>query len=335
MFGVGAARAESVALVPSNSAYFYANGVDKPDQSPAQPPNVTGDADGVSAGNLAVASKGGDEDKVSFLYFDLFSLPEGATVDNAVVTMKLVPLSPTDMSAQAAPEKVVACKASDKGFSGDDGAGLAKNAPDRLCKDFSAPGTAAPGGSAYQWNITGLVSTWMSGINDGLAFTRADTSPNGNFQVVFDKAATATLTLEYTLPTTTEPPVTTPPVVTPPIVPAPGPAVVVPPSGTVPPPDSTVPAVVPNPSVNEPAAPVVQTPTQPVTRNVAAVSTSLRPTTGFWLAAAGLAAGLVLLSLVLGDSRVPAAAQSRSRLSQALDGQQRYGTSHALRSRPV
>ncbi len=334
LVGVGAAHAESASLVPSNAAYFYSQGLDKPDAAPAAPPNVTGDADGVSAGNLAVAAQGGQEDKVSFLYFDVFGLPAGATIEKAVVTMKLVALSPTDVTAQAAPEKVQACKAGDKGFSGDDGAGLAKNAPARLCKDFSAKGTAAPGAQAYQWDITGLASTWVSGSNDGVAFTRADESPNGSFQVVFDKAATATLAVEYSLPVAEAPPVVdVPVVVTPPLTPSAGQPE---PGGFAPAPDTgLVPApnvdAVPSPSVIEPPAVVAPTQAQPSTRTVAAVSTSMRPTTGFWLAALALAVGLGLLSMIFGDSRVPAAAQSRSRLSQALAANQRLGAGQSLR----
>ncbi|MCW2599528.1 MAG: hypothetical protein JWM02_1357 [Frankiales bacterium] len=334
MFGAGAAQAESGSLTPANSAYFYAQGLDKPDQSPAAPPNLTGDADGVAAGHLAVAAKAGQEDKVSFLYFDLFSLPTGARVDKAVVTMRLVPLGPEDVSAQAAPDKVAACKAGDKGFSGDDGAGLAQNAPDRLCKAFSAKGSATADGLAYQWDITGLASTWVTGANDGVAFTRADESPNSSFQVVFDQASTATLTVAYTV--TRQPQATTPAVTSPPlgtgVVPGTGgglaPALD---TGLAPAPDAGQP-VVPNPTVNQVPRPGVASRALPSIRKVAAVSTSLRPTAGFWLAAFAVAAALGLLSLVLGDSRVPAAAASNSRLSQALAAQQRRGTSQALRS---
>ena len=49
-------------------------------------PDVTASyADGVAPGNLAVAASGGQEEKVSFLYFDVFSLPEGAVVDSTEV----------------------------------------------------------------------------------------------------------------------------------------------------------------------------------------------------------------------------------------------------------
>lgn len=332
--GVGPAHADTALLVPTNSAYFYSAGLDKPEASPAAPPNVTGAADGVGAGHLAVAATGGKEDKVSFLYFDVFSLPAGASVTKAVVTMKLVPASPEDLSAQASPDKVVACKAGEQGFNGDDGAGLAANAPDRLCKDFSVKGTAV-GTTAYAWDVTPLAQTWIEGANDGLAFTRADESPNSSFQVVFDLATTAALSVEYSLPEVVAPieevPVLTPPVDLPPTDPgsgfAPAPDV-----GVAPETGAEVP-IVPNPTVNEPpsAVPAASVPTRR-----AAVQASLRPTTGFWLTLLALGVGLGLLSLVLGDPRVATTGVGpRSRLSRALELQQRLGAPAPLRGRPV
>ena len=177
--GLGVAGADEAGLTPTNFAYFFSKGVDKPDPAPAAPPNVTGAAaDGVAPGNLAVASEGGSEDKVSFLYFDLFSLPVDATVSKAVVTMTPVPNGPEgealNVSFNAAPEKVVACPAGPEGFKEDDGAGLA-HAPARLCKDFQAVGKGGPAGT-YQWDVTTLAQKWLTGANDGLAFTRADAS---------------------------------------------------------------------------------------------------------------------------------------------------------------
>jgi hypothetical protein len=314
---VGVAHADSASLIASNGGYFYSLGIDKPDASPADPPNLTGDhADGVGPGHLGVAAAGGQEDKVSFLYFDMFALPEGITVDKAVVTMRTVPdAPPNDISAQAAPELVVACKAGDQGFSGDDGNGLA-TAPSRLCDAFSAKGSAGPPGS-YQWDVTSLAQTWVAGSNDGVAFTRDPANANANFQVVFAEASTATLQLDYTLPTA-EPPVTTPPVITPELPPAPAIGGVGPPVG-----GTTDPGpVVPNPTVNQPPAPATAG-GQPVAAQPVALSTSLRPTNELWLAALGLVVALALLSLILGDPKVAAATRSTSRLSLALAGNKR------------
>jgi hypothetical protein len=332
LVGVGAAHADTASKVPSNSAYFSATGIDKPEASPAEPPNVTSVyADGVGPGHLAVAAKGGTEDKVSFLYYEMLDLEPGTTIDKAVVRLELVPTSKDDISFQASPDKVVACQAGDEGFSGDDGKAIATSSPSRLCDKFSAKGVLSKDSLAYEFDITGLASTWIEGANEGVAFTVADAAQSSNFQVVFGSAETAKLSLTYTPPAPTTPPVVAPPVVMPPAggtLPDLGTGVV-PGSGFVPAPDLGT--QVPTPTVNE--APLPQTDlAQAPTRNVAAVTMSMRPTTGFWLAGLGLAGVLALLSLILGDSSVPAAARSRSRLSLALASPQRLGGGAGLRA---
>ncbi|HUR14622.1 MAG TPA: hypothetical protein VM097_09050 [Mycobacteriales bacterium] len=323
VIGVGIAAADDASLTPSNSAYFFSKGIDKPEEAPAPPPNATAlAADGVSAGNLAVAANAGAEDKVSFLYFDLFSVPTDATVSQAVVTMTPLPASPTDVSFNASPDKVVACAAGPEGFKDDDGAGLV-NAPARLCTQFKAVGKAAA--AAYAWDVTTLAQQWVAGTNDGVAFTRADEAPGSNFQVVFGPAATAKLTVSYTVPDTFVPPFVPP--VAPPVV---GPPVV---GGGLPPvTDPFVPTpdvIVPNPQPN--VVPTPQPSTVTPTRTVA-LSTSMRPTNQLWLAGAGLLGLLVLVSLVLGDPSVPTTGRSRTRLSQALEGR---GATPSLRARPL
>jgi hypothetical protein len=152
---VGVAQAESGSIAPTNWGYFYSAGIDKPEQSPAAPPNVTAEfADGVSPGHLAVAAQGGQEDKVSFLFFDLYDLPTDATVTKAVLTLKPVDAPPDDLSYNATPEAVAACKAGPEGFKEDDGVGLAK-APARDCAGFKAVGKAGAGGS-YVFDIAAL-----------------------------------------------------------------------------------------------------------------------------------------------------------------------------------
>ena len=323
--GVGVAAADEASLTPASSAYFFSKGVDKPDESPAAPPNVTGIvADGVAPGNLAVAADAGGEDKVSFLYFDVFSLPVDATIAKAVVTMTPVPNGPegeaVNVSYNQAPEAVIACKAGPQGFKDDDGAGLA-NAPERLCAAFKAVGKAGPAGS-YQWDVTGLAQEWLSGSNDGIAFTRADDGPGNSFQVVFGKAATAKLAITYTAAETV-PPVVAPPLAPPPVAPplSVGGAVTPPTDGFAPTPE----VVVPNPQANP--APTTAQPA--AAARPVALSTSLRPTNQFWLAALGIALALVLVSLVMGDPAVPAAARSRSRLVLALEGRRPMPSFHA------
>jgi len=326
--GVSSAHAEAKTLAPTNWGYFYSAGIDKPDASPAEPPNVTAQvADGVAKGHLGVSAQGGQEEKVSFLFFDLYDLPTETTVSKAVLTMTPVPTAPpNDLSYNATPEAVAACNAGPEGFKEDDGVGLAK-APARDCAGFKAVGKAGAGGT-YTWDITGLAQKWVAGTNDGVALTRADELA-GSFQVVFDAAPTAKLAIEFAAPAPLVPPVVDvdlPPAVTP------DPGVFVPPAppvdgGFVPTPD----VVVPNPVTNTPPAPVTA---QPVAK-AAALSTSMRPTSQFWLAGALLAAVLVLVALVLGDPRVPAAQRSRSRLSQALAAQQRPGGVRVLRPRSL
>jgi hypothetical protein len=327
----GVAHADTASITASNAGYFFALGIDKPEASPADPPNLTADhADGVGPGHLGVAAQGGQEDKVSFLYFDMFTLPADITVTRAVVTMKTVPDSlPDDINAQASPEKVAACKAGDEGFSGDEGNGIA-TAPARLCDKFTAKGAAGTAPGTYQWDITPLVQTWVTGDNDGVAFTRADSAPNTNFQVVFDKPSTATLQLEYTLPAPVlpeQPPAVSTPEI--PLLPGVG-GVPLPPvdSGLVP----SAP-LVPGPVVNPPAAPVVQQPTGAVAP--VALSTSLRPDNQLWWAAFALGATLLLLSLVLGDPRAAATTRSTSRLSLALAGNKRLAPTGVLQARQL
>lgn len=326
LFGVQPAQAEQVTLPAVNYGYFYAGGVDKPEQSPAPPPNLGNETDGVAPTHLAVASKGGTEDKVSFLYFELFELPPDAVIDKAVVSLVLVPNNPpTDITYQAAPANVVACKAGDEGFAGDEGVGIA-NAPARQCDKFKAPAAASADGKSYSFDITGLASTWMTDANDGVAFTRSDTAPTANFQIVFDAAPTATLALSYTVPGGTDevdPGTFIPPVVDP--------------GFTAPPPD-TGGGFAPAPQTGgfDPGTAPVQPPavTPPVTEPTGGVPTqttnvaltgSMRPTNVFWLAGLALIAALALISLIFGDPRVPAGQQSDTRLSRALSARQGQG----------
>ena len=188
------ALAASTPLPGSSGGYFYAAGVPDTETNAGKPPNVTAAADGVSPGNLGVAGRGGREEKVSFLGFDLGDLAEGTTVTKAILSVPLVkPDPPRDVFLNANVSQVRACAAGDQGFGGEDGESLTI-APDRLCDDFAAPATASADGSRYEFDITELAAEWVTGANDGVALTRSMEA--SNFQVVFRPAEDAVLTLE-------------------------------------------------------------------------------------------------------------------------------------------
>jgi hypothetical protein len=320
--GVSPAYADTASLVAVNGAYFNAAGIDKPEAAPQAPPNVTASADGVSPENLPVAAKGGTEDKVSFLLFDLVALPSDTVVNKAVVRMLLVPNSQNDITVNAAPENVQACMAGDSGFSGDDGANIDTSAPERKCDAFKAVAKASADGKAYEFDITKLAQEWVQGVNDGVAFTVADAAASSTFQVVFDKASTATLALDYTLATPAVP-VDSPPVFTPP-----APAPQAPPvdfgspslGGFAPPPAVDLGGSVPETV----AVPQPQVQPQPQAQPISApafvplASASMRPTGGFWLVGLLGAGALAFLSLVMGDPVVTTATGSSSRLTKTL-----------------
>ena len=329
LWGVPSAVAEEAAENATNGAYFYSAGIAKPDESPANVPNVTAEAaDGVAAGNLAVASQGGgQEDKVSFLGFDLAGVPLDATIDKAVITVPLVPASPPEnVVAGAAPELVRACAAGDSGFFGEDGTSLTL-APERLCDQFgSEPGKLSADGKAYVFDITGLASTWLT-TNDGVALTVAEgaTQP---FQVVFAPFTEASLALTYTsLAPLEELPLDT------------GTSGEVPVAGSfdtggsLPSFDTggfggAVEAPVVDTALPEPAPAAQAAPepavAAPITNVAAATEAPLTPSTSFWAGLLALVGIAALLSLILGDSRVtPATATtSQSRLSKALQSRQ-------------
>lgn len=334
LWAVPSAFAASVTEAASNGAYFYSAGVAKPDAAPAAPPNVTGDnADGVSPGNLAVASQGGaQEDKVSFLGFDLFEVPLDATVDKAVLTVPLVPANPpSDVTTpNAAPTLVRVCKAGDSGFLGEDGSALSL-APARLCDEFSSePGTLSADGKAYLFDITGLAAMWLT-ANDGLALTTAADAAEP-FQVVFAPSSEATLAVTYSGGTSTvlpDLPVDTSVDTSSGGVPLAGGFDT---GGSLPTFETGGFGTVEAPSVDTalPApAPVAQAGPQPAVAGAATLTPAsvmseapLTPAPSFWLGLLALVGIAGLLSLILGDSRVaaPGAATSQTRLSKALAG---------------
>jgi hypothetical protein len=319
-----ASAAESVTVTASAQGYFNASAVDKPDAAPAAPPNVATAADGVEPGNLAVAAKGGTEDKVSAILFDLSTLEPGSVVTKAVLTLPLAE-GGENLNLSAAPVKVRACGAGDTGFGGEDGSAIAL-APARLCDVFSAPAKASPDAKSYVIDITALAATWVDGANDGLTLTAAEGADSTNFQVVFQQATkVAKLAVDYTAGAAVVPAASgvdtstgsasSPDLGAAPLTPA---APIDSGFGAVSPPvlpDAPVPAPAPAPAAAPAVAPAA---TAPV-----ALETSMRPTSPFWLGGIVLAAVLVLLSLIMGDANVPQSSRKPSRLNQALTDRRR------------
>lgn len=364
LWAVPGAFAASVSEPASIGAYFYSAGVDKPEQSPAQPPNVTADqTDGVAPGNLAVAVRAPNStDKMSFLFFDLLSVPFDATISKAAITVPLAeptpPLTPpreANVQRNPAPEKVRVCAAGPEGFNGEDGASFAA-APAVDCESFSAPAKESADKKGYTFDITGLASTWLSSANNGLALVPTEEAMASEFQVVFLPFDQASITAEFTAPPVEDFSTDL------------GTDVSLAPEvdsgfsgdagtfdsgfsgdtggtftedtgsfGTVEAP--TVDTALPEPQVMEAPAPAPDVaPVTPV-RNVAlGGDIPLTPSPAFWLALLAVGALLALLSLIMGDSRVASpATASQTRLSRALQDQQKGASARGprLAARPL
>jgi hypothetical protein len=195
------AQAQAASEAGSSYAYYSRTGARQPDAFPAQTPNLVSDSalDGVGPGNLGVAAEGGQESKVSFVFFSLSDIPFGSKITRAVMTVPLAPESTADRRMNAKPTNVRACAPDDTGFGGQDGAPLNpapdptgrglgfEGAPARKCDVFSAVGAPSADGSAYVFDLTGLAAGWDE-ANDGVALTRSATSDT-TFQVVFKPEA--------------------------------------------------------------------------------------------------------------------------------------------------
>lgn len=322
------ASADTVSEPPASAAYFNSRGVAKPDAAPAAPPNPIASVDGVAPENIAVASQASAEDKVSFLFFSLTTVPVGSTINKATLTVPLVPNGNGNVSVNQAPERVAACKIIGSGFSTEDGESLAL-APERKCDEFQVPGTATEDGLAYVFDLTGLATTWME-VNDGLALTR-NKDANANFQVVFSRAAT--LDVDFTPPPATAD--TTAPVDSSTTVPLDTGSTGGSDTSSVPSFDSgsgSGSAAVSGggfAALETPALPPTAAGPAPTTAEAPAIATvnraaprsleSLSPTTGLFVVGLLLAAALAFLSLVMGDPRAAApVAVKATRLSRAL-----------------
>lgn len=344
-WAVPSASAATVAEPASIGAYFYSAGIDKPEQSPTQPPNVTADnTDGVAPGNLAVAVRvPGRTDKMSFLFFDLLTVPFDATITKAVVTVPLAeptpPLTPprdANVQRNPAPEKVRVCAAGPEGFNGEDGASFAA-APAVDCKAFSAVGKESADKKGYTFDITGLAASWLTAANNGLALVPAEEAMNSEFQVVFLPFDAATIAAEFTAPPAEDlgtglgTVTTTPPTFDTFTTTTGGGTSFDSGSSSF---DSgfsaeapVVDTALPEPAVMDAPAPAPDVAPVTTVRNVALpAEVPLTPTPAFWIGLLAVAALLGFLGLIMGDARVPAtAAGGQSRLSRALQDRQRAG----------
>lgn len=348
LWGVpGAAAAESV-LTPQNAGYFNADGIRKPDESPAAPPNLTSTvADGVAPEHLAVAARGGQENKVSFLLFDLFDLGLDVSISKAVLTVPVAPDGDGNVNIAPAPEKVVACPAGEGGFIGDDGTSI-QDAPERLCETTAVTAAATADGAAYAFDITPIAQTWVTDVNNGVALTSDPAARSTAFQRVFKPASEAKLAVTFTAADEEEFEIVVP------VVPDTGTGTGAFDSGTSfdsgsfgSTPDSGGLGTVSEPvlSADVPVAlPEEAAPVEPELAGPSAAavpvssmtSAPLTPTPAFWLGLLAVAALLAFLGLIMGDARVPQAATRQSRLSQALQARERAAGRGGVRpSRPV
>jgi hypothetical protein len=250
-----------------------------------------------------------------------------------------VPLAPSadgNVNLAPAPEKVIACPAGEGGFGGDDGSAL-QDAPERKCDAAAVKAVPTADGAAYAFDVTAIAQGWLE-MNDGLALTSEPASRATAFQVVFQPADKAKMALTFTAPEGTDTTFELP---------------VVPDtstgtgagstdlgtsfdSGSFTAPDDSLGAVsepalsadVPvavaeePPAATEPALAAAPAATTPVS---SMASVPLTPSLSFWLGLLLIAGLLALLSLILGDTRVPQASTRQSRLSQALQARERAG----------
>ncbi len=343
------ALAESASESASAGAYFYSMGIDKPEQSPAGVPNVTGNnTDGVAPEHLAVAVRApGQVDKQSFLAFDLASVPFDATITRAVVTVPLAENGNGNMQMSPTPARVRACAAGDEGFNGEDAANLA-GSPSVLCDEFEVLAKESADKKSYEFDISALAASWLTAANNGMALTPVTTG--GPFQVVFKPFAESTIAVEYSAPS--EEVVTDVVTADVPLTPEAGTGF----SGDTGAFDSgfsggtdsgfgstdapIVDTALPAPQTMEaPAAPAPAVAQPTAINNVASTGdVPLTPVPSFWLGLLGMAGVLALLGLIMGDPRVASpAAASQSRLSRALQERQRAGATRGprLAARPL
>lgn len=337
MWGVQVAGAEEqTVLAPSAAGYFNAEGIRKPDESPAAPPNVTSNvADGVAPDHLAVAARAGSESKVSFLLFDLFDLGLDVTISKAVLTVPVAPDGGGNVSIAPAPEKVVACPAGEGGFLGDDGTSI-QDAPERMCDASAVKAVATADGAAYAFDISSLAQTWVTDMNNGVALTSDPAARSTAFQRVFKPAEEAKLALTFTAADGSFGEIEVPTVPEFPTTDTGGGSSDLGGSfdgGSFDSPDTGLGTVSePALTADEPVLPADAAAEEPalaspeVAATVPVASTmrsSLTPPLSFWVGLLLLAALLALLSLILGDPRVAQTSTRQTRLSQALQARQR------------
>lgn len=338
LVGVTPAHAATSSEQATNGAYYYRSGVERPEQVPVgQVPNITGERlDGVAPGHLGVAvNEFGQEDKRSFLGFDLAGVPAGATINSATVTLQLGDPAEGNRQSNVDPALVQACPADESGFAGEDGSNL-QFAPKALCDVSTAPATATPDGKAFVFDITTMATAWLNEANNGMALIFTKATP---FQVVFKPAPEATLDIDYTDPTTdlagtfTETPAMFDTGATGTDAGTTGLSGGFDSGSATTGTDSGGFANADAPIVTDASAPVappadpnaaLQVASVTPTRRVARMSEVLDPTPAFVLGGLLLAGVLALLSLIMGDPRATSSlvAGRQSRLSQALQARQ-------------
>ena len=337
-FGMTSASAETVGEPAVAAAYYSFTTPAKNDAYPGDPGPYfnQANADRVAVNNLAVAvAVPNQSDKESFLRFDLLSVPQGATITKALVTLPLQPNDQENQSVAPDPAKVKACAAGEEGFAEVD-AGAYDEKPSVDCKRLEAVATATPDGKAYSFDVTALATTWLTEINDGIAIVPATlTSP---FQVVFRPGAEARINVEYTPGSvvTTDAPVPTVPVAPPVVQPGVGVAPPMDTGTTVAPPVAAAPQPTPAPTV----APKPKVAQQPIT-NAAGAGGLVEHNgldAGFWLAALVGVVVIGAVSLVLGAPEVPVRSSSvQNGVGRALDERRRAAGRTGIRptTRPI
>jgi hypothetical protein len=329
-FGTPAASAETVGEPAAASAYFSSATPAKDDAFPGDPGPYFNEAgtDLVAPGNLAVAvTVPTKSDKESYLRFDLLSVPQGASITSAIVTVPLQPDDQENRSNSPAPAKVKACAAGSEGFADGVDAGAYDEKPATDCKALESAGKPSLDGKAYTFDVTALAGRWLTEINDGIALVPAVLDQP--FQVVFRPGAEAKIDVAYTPGAVI---ITDPPPLVPP-APQVNPPVYVPPAGTG---TAVVPGVVTTPQPTPAPTPAPRPTVAP--RAITPVASGGGFTehnglsTGFWLAGLAGVALIGAISLVLGTSEVPVPASSvQNGVGRALDERRRVAARSGLR----
>jgi hypothetical protein len=334
--GLPAAHAEAVSAQPADvAAWFWDKQVSGnvpgtgtgPIPGVPYPGQVPAPLSGVDADRFAVSYQGGTEktadgqdaakpEKETYLSWDIYSFVEpGAIIDSFVITLPLDANGESNrVTKPDAQPELVACKPA-AGFGAASGDAFAAKPADD-CADVVF-GSFDAAKSAYVFDISTYAQDWVDGDNFGIAI-RPKLDETVPFQLQFAEQAKLVADWSYTNPAAEEPVFEPEPFVpeAPPV--DGGFSGGVDTGGFVPQPQPQ-----PQPVAPKPVVPIQEP--RPVQRAAAVPFVeSSTPTWQFWAAAM---AGVVLLgvvSLILGDDRVPVAdAAGSSRLDSVLRSRQR------------